>query len=194
MAGENGAAKTPRDHARDARKKKENAPHSGLRIIRRPDSATEAAQPDDGINAADLMSLDIPPPVEIVPGLLIEGHSLLCGKPKGGKSWMALEVAIAVASGRPALCGFQTVQGDVLYLALEDGKRRLQGRLRKLLGPNSSAPPALRFYTDWPRFLEGGLEALERWLYDSAAGQSEGREVLASDVDSRRSVRRCVCR
>jgi len=51
----------------------------------------------------------------------------------------------------------------VLYLALEDNPRRLQGRLRKVLA--GEKPPHDLVLTDrWPRLGEGGLEAIEAWL------------------------------
>jgi hypothetical protein len=51
----------------------------------------------------------------------------------------------------------------VLYLALEDNPRRLQGRLRKVL--TGEKPPRGLVLTDrWPRLGEGGLEAIEAWL------------------------------
>ena len=51
----------------------------------------------------------------------------------------------------------------MLYLALEDNPRRLQGRLRKVLA--GEKPPHDLVLTDrWPRLGEGGLEAIEAWL------------------------------
>ena len=52
------------------------------------------------------------------------------GAPKLGKSWMALGLGIAVASGGRAFGSVPVEAGDALYLALEDSPRRLQSRLR----------------------------------------------------------------
>src|SRR5690242_19890502 len=84
-------------------------------------------------NAAALMWEDLPPIRYIVPNLIAEGLTLLGGKAKLGKSWLLLGTAIAVAMGGYALSSIRVEQGDVLYLALEDNKRRLQKRLRQLL-------------------------------------------------------------
>jgi RecA-family ATPase len=65
----------------------------------------------------------------ILPGLVPEGATLLVARPKFGKSWLVLDIAIAIAAGRFTLGQLKPVQGDVLYLALEDGPRRLQRRL-----------------------------------------------------------------
>src|SRR5262249_15992490 len=56
-------------------------------------------------------------------------------------------------------------EGDVLYLALEDGPRRLQRRITKLLPTFSGSwPERLTIATEWPRADQGGLEAIEEWL------------------------------
>jgi hypothetical protein len=113
--------------------------------------------------AAELMAEELPPVRWVVPGLLPEGVTLLAGKPKLGKSWLALGLGIAVASGGIALGTKQVECGDVLYLALEDNPRRLQGRLGKMLA-GGAAPGRLHIATEWPRMDEGGAELLENWL------------------------------
>ena len=45
------------------------------------------------------MAREIPPVRWIVPGIVPEGVALLAGKPKLGKSWLALGLCVAVASG-----------------------------------------------------------------------------------------------
>lgn len=70
-----------------------------------------------------------------VPGLMPEGFGLIVGGPKRGKSWFVLDCGLAIATGRNALGGIHTgAARPVLYLALEDGHRRLQDRARKILG------------------------------------------------------------
>jgi RecA-family ATPase len=78
-----------------------------------------------GITAAQLDDTDIPPLSWTVPGLLPEGFGILAAAPKIGKSWLVLSLGLAVAMGTPFL-GVPVEQRPVLYLALEDGKRRLQ--------------------------------------------------------------------
>ncbi|WP_197517314.1 AAA family ATPase [Microbacterium karelineae] len=83
-----------------------------------------------------LMSQNFPPISYVIPGILPEGLSMLVGAPKVGKSWFVLDLACAVATGRDALGAIAV--GDarpVLYLALEDGQRRLQDRIRALGAP-----------------------------------------------------------
>jgi len=113
--------------------------------------------------ATDLMREELPPVRWAVPGILPEGLALLAGKPKLGKSWLALGLAVAKASGGVALGKIPVERGEVLYLALEDNRRRLQNRLRKVL---DGAPPpgGLHIATEWARVDEGGAEDLDDWL------------------------------
>ncbi len=90
-----------------------------------------ARPPPTVFTAAELMAQDIPPVRWILPGILPEGLTILAGKPKMGKSWLALDLSVAVATGGKVL-GLQVEQAGVLYLALEDTKRRLQDRLKIL--------------------------------------------------------------
>jgi len=131
------------------------------------------------INARELMDLHLPEPKWAIPGLIPQGVTLLAGRPKIGKSWLALQIAVAVATGSKALGSIDVEAGSVLYLALEDTHRRLQSRLEKLQGArvkrlNSHTfdiywgdfdpPDRLGFAIAWPRFDNGGLDALEDWL------------------------------
>lgn len=114
--------------------------------------------------AKDLMAEVIPPVKWVVPGILAEGLTVLGGKPKKGKSWMALDMAIAVATGGEFLGRKQLQQGDVLYLALEDNKRRLQDRIDTLI--TGDAPDTLHLATEWSRLDQGGLNDIEKWIKD----------------------------
>jgi hypothetical protein len=113
--------------------------------------------------AADLLATDFPEPRWAVPGLLAEGVNLLAGAPKIGKSWAALNIAVAVASGGKAFGRIDVDPGDALYLALEDPPRRLAERLRKVLGQDET-PASLNFVTASPPITEGGLDHLGAWL------------------------------
>jgi hypothetical protein len=113
--------------------------------------------------AANLMEEELPPVKWIVPDILPEGVMFLAGKPKMGKSWMGLGLSIAVATGGVALGIKPVEQGEVLYLALEDNRRRIQNRLNKLLA-GRPAPANLHMATEWPRLDEGGAELLNDWV------------------------------
>lgn len=91
---------------------------------------------------------EFPPLAWAVPGLIPEGFGLFTGAPKAGKSWAALGICLAVASGKPAFGKIAPGPArPVLLLALEDGHRRLQGRCRHLLD-GQPIPDLLDFQTD----------------------------------------------
>lgn len=69
-----------------------------------------------------------------VPGIIPEGFTLLIGPPKAGKSWLILAVLLSISAGGKALGSIRVTRGRVLYLALEDGDRRMQDRCRTLMG------------------------------------------------------------
>lgn len=100
----------------------------------------------------------------IIPDLLPEGLLLLGGKPKQGKSWLALALAITIASGGTILNTYQAAQGEVLFLSLEDTTRRLQARSKQLLSVAPLLPSGITFATAWPRLDDGGLVQLEAYI------------------------------
>jgi RecA-family ATPase len=92
--------------------------------------------------AVELMAMELSPVRWVVPGILPEGVTFLAGKPKMGKSWMTLDLGIAIAVGGVALGTKWVEQGEVLCLALEDNLRRLKERTEKLL-PDGAVPENL---------------------------------------------------
>jgi AAA domain len=120
---------------------------------------------DRVMTAACLQRLQFPPVSYVVPQLIPEGLSIIAGRPKVGKSWMALDVCIAVASGRFCLGERKPAQGNVLYCALEDNPRRLQRRIDKLLSPFSKSwPERLELVTSWRRIDQGGVDDIREWI------------------------------
>ena len=109
------------------------------------------------------MNMRFEPIKYVVPGIIVEGLTLLASKPKVGKSWMMLHAAIAVARGGFTLGEIKCAEGDVLYCALEDNLRRLQSRMTKLLG-TQPGPRRLAFITEMPRLAEGGLDLIKDWI------------------------------
>ena len=99
-----------------------------------------------------------------IPGLLPEGLTILAGRPKRGKSWMGLGIALAVASGGKALGKIDVEKGDALYLALEDNPRRLQNRLARLKSSELKLPSSLHLVTDFLPLQLGGMQTLQDWL------------------------------
>lgn len=97
----------------------------------------------------------------VVPRYIAQGLTILAGRPKAGKSYLALNIALAIATGGEVL-GEKVEPGDVLYLALEDNKRRLQNRLDQMI-PFRLKPERLHMTVECKRLDKGGLEALNEW-------------------------------
>src|SRR5260221_12441342 len=108
--------------------------------------------------------MQFPPVRYTLPGFIPDGLTILASKPKIGKSWLALDLCLAVTASRFTLGNLKPFEGQALYLALEDSRRRLQRRIGKLLSPFANGwPSRLDITTDWPRLNDGGLADLAGW-------------------------------
>lgn len=120
---------------------------------------------------ADQLEHAVFPPIKyVVAGLVTEGLTILAARPKLGKSWMGLDLSIAVSYGGVALGNISVEQGDVLYAAMEDNERRFQKRMRNMLR-NPGWPKRLTIWHDMPRLDAGGIEALEAWIKSVPKGR-----------------------
>jgi len=123
----------------------------------------------------ELLTSNFPPLKWVVPDLLLEGLTVLAGRPKLGKSWLALQIGQAVACGGRVFG--QTIEsGPVLYLALEDNARRLHRRLQLQHWP---AEAEATFYTAWEPLDRGGFAALQAEIDD------QGHRLIVIDTLSR---------
>jgi len=112
----------------------------------------EAAQPQpvkrnpdapQYLSFAELAAMTFAEPSWILPDILPDaGLYLLSGKPKCGKSWLALSLALSVTTGGHCL-GRKVQQGRVMYLALEDTPRRFMQRMHKIQ-PDCLMNPAIK--------------------------------------------------
>lgn len=114
------------------------------------------------INAAELFQTEIKPTEFVVDKLIPIGLELVASPPKYGKSWMMLDLSIAVASGTDFM-GFPTNQCGVLYLALEDRLDRLKERMLKITN-GKPFPAGLEIAIDAPPLGDGFIEYLEDFL------------------------------
>jgi hypothetical protein len=116
-----------------------------------------------GIDAADLIAMDLPPLRWIVPDLIPEGTTVIASPPKIGKSCLVYQIVVETALGGDLL-DRRVTPGSALYLALEDGARR--GRDRLLAALAGRTMPAGRLEVRWsaPAIGAGLEDDLERWL------------------------------
>lgn len=127
----------------------------------------------------ELAAAEFPDPVWVVPGVIPEGTTLLAGRPKLGKSWLALQLAQAKAMGGYTL-GETVEPGKVLYCALEDNARRIKDRMTGQHWP-AAACAAVTF------ILETSIDDLEALLeaehFDFAVIDTFSKLVMASGLD-----------
>ena len=93
------------------------------------------------------------PPV--IEGLLYQGTYLFVGSPKISKSFFMAQLAYHVSTGIP-LWDYPVKKGTVLYLALEDDYRRLQERMYRMFGTETT--PNLFFSVASMSLNEGLLD------------------------------------
>lgn len=87
-----------------------------------------------------------------------EAVGCIGGTPKAGKTWLALEMALAVASGQPCLGRFPVKNpGPVILFCAEDGPRAVQERVAGLAKARG---------IDFARLAVGWIDAATIWLDD----------------------------
>src|SRR5436853_4481968 len=127
---------------------------------------------DDTIDAETLLGMEFPPLSFVIPGYVVEGLTVLGGKPKLGKSWLAYDMGVAVATGGKAMNAVECEQGDAIYLALEDNHRRVKDRISTLCPPMAKrrgiSLKRLTIRTIAPRIDDGLLGELDKWRNASA--------------------------
>jgi hypothetical protein len=124
--------------------------------------------------ASDLLAEPDPGPTPfLVDELLVEACvGAVQGAPKTGKTWLILELAVSIASGRPAFDRFEIPGGPqgVILVLEESGRAALHRRLGALTRGNAIRPDELdklffsanrRVRLDEPRWQEEIVDAVE---------------------------------
>lgn len=152
-------------------------------VLRAMAGRQECERPKANLIAGPELLAKVFPPVRwIIPDIIPEGLTLLAAKPKMGKTWLALGAAVAVCNGGATLTDDRLEVGDVLYMGLEDGERRIQERLIQLLAGSGSLD-RLTVCDSCPALDEGGLADVQTWL---TAHPSSARLVV---VDTLKRIR-----
>ncbi len=115
---------------------------------------------------SDILHTEWPTPTWIVPEMMTTGLGWLSGKPKTGKSWMALQLACAKATGG-RIFNLAISPGRVLYCALEDTPRRIKDRALKQRWPANVAVDWMfnaEFEREIGNIAQGGADKLAYWI------------------------------
>lgn len=122
---------------------------------------------------------------DVVPGLFVEGLTILAGPPKAGKSWLSLQAGLDISREEEFLDRPVRPGTEVLYLALEDGPRRLKSRISASMAgaglgslSGGGVRDGLHLFTAWPEG-EKGLAVLRTWLAGHPAVKFVVVDVLA---------------
>ncbi len=133
-------------------------------------------------DSADLLIREFPPLAWIVPEYLPVGLTFLTGKPKVGKSWLAMQLALSKMTGGKML-GKDVERGKVLYLALEDNERRFNDRMKKQGWPQLPGHVSVmwseQFHDQIGSLNSGGGKRLMKFV------EANGYRVLVVDTFSR---------
>ena len=152
-----GECKDPNELLMSNHKKLEDSVKAAKLKLRR-----QYATAKDSFDALELQGENVEPPTWIVREVLPTGLAILCAPSKIGKSWMMLQLGLAVAEGKEFL-DFKTEKNGVLYYALEDSKSRIKDRLNKML-KGKKAPSDLRFVIQADTVDSGLLEKIKEEL------------------------------
>ena len=106
------------------------------------------------VTLSELYETSYPSRPPIIDGLLYSGTYLLAGAPKVGKSFLVAQLAYHISAGLP-LWDFPVKQCTVLYLALEDDYKRLQDRMFRMFGVESTEH---LFFATAAKQIGAGLE------------------------------------
>lgn len=85
-------------------------------------------------DASDLFAREFPSTPWLVDGLITRGGVAQLGaEPKSGKTWIATEIAVAIATGTKVCGEFFAQRGAVAYFYAEDLDKQVRNRIRSLL-------------------------------------------------------------
>ena len=125
-----------------------------LQATKNNDTGQSGQEKLQTVTMEELYDTVYPPKVPIVDGLIYNGTYLFVGAPKVGKSFFMAQLGYHVSRGIP-LWDYPDNQGTVLYLALEDDYGRLQKRLSRMFGMESTSN---FYFATRSKSLNEGLE------------------------------------
>lgn len=133
------------------------------------------------VSMTELYDTVYPPKIPIVDGLIYAGTYLFVGAPKVGKSFFMAQLGYHVSMGLD-LWDYPVRKGTVLYLALEDDYARLQKRLSRMFGMESSEN--FYFATQSKTLNEGLEEQLNQFVKE----HTDARLIIIDTLQKVREV------
>lgn len=115
------------------------------------------------VSGRDLQKMDLPPIIYPIENMIPQGYTVGSAPFKYGKSWLALEMCLAIAQGADFL-GQKTTKGASVYLALEDCDRFAKERLNMVLN-GAEAPEGFYYIYENVPTLDDGFIAYLNQLY-----------------------------
>ena len=133
------------------------------------------------VSMTELYDTVYPPKIPIVDGLIYAGTYLFVVAPKVGKSFFMAQLGYHVSMGME-LWNYPVRKGTVLYLALEDDYARLQKRLSRMFGMESSEN--FYFATQSKNLNEGLEEQLNKFVKE----HTDARLIIIDTLQKVREV------
>jgi hypothetical protein len=143
----------------------------------------------NGIDLGDGEPTVSPPNYLVTPLFTKGGLDMLVGPSEVGKSWMAMDLVICVATGKNWLVpegsssgkGFRTKQTNVVYVDNENGIYRLKRRLKALMrGHETPRPPIWAFASPQPGIDASNEESIRGQLQETILQCNAGLVVVDS--------------
>jgi len=117
---------------------------------------------DESMDINTIRSMEHKPLQYAINSILPHGLFILAGSPKVGKSWLVLDICIAIATGGD-IWGYRANQCGVLYYALEDNWRRINDRVN-LLDTENTDMSGFRVKLSAPGISNGLLGEIDKHM------------------------------
>jgi hypothetical protein len=139
----------------------------------------------------------------VIDGILYNGLTIFAGRPKVGKSWLTLQLALSVAQGEKFMGSLNVnMPGGVVYIALEESQGRTATRMQRLVGVETPYLQNISMVYEMSPLRQGGAEQLEKILADRhpslviidtflalvGGSGSERRDVMRSEYQEMKTV------
>jgi RecA-family ATPase len=137
-------------------------------VLKISEIGDDGVKPLKALTGLDVYNSEFKEPEPIIESLLYNGLTIFASRPKVGKSWFALQIAIAIANGTTLARRLSVRKpGRVLYIALEETQRRTAPRLRRLTDSTENLERIDFVYSIDP-LLAGGAEQIRSRLNEQA--------------------------